>query len=212
MNKSEKFWNFLANKFDKTESRFEKTHNITITKTKKYLNADDFVLDYGCATGSKTLELAGCVKKIHGIDFASKMIEIAKRKAAELKTENIEFSQATILDEKLKTASFDVILVFNVLHLLDDVQQTLGKILELLKPGGIFISVTPCLGEEIDYSNNFKFLFFLIFKKIGLISQHLERFKISEIENLIANGKFQILETERLYDGITGYFIAAKKI
>jgi 2-polyprenyl-3-methyl-5-hydroxy-6-metoxy-1,4-benzoquinol methylase len=53
------------------------------------------------------------VKKVHGIDISSKMIEIAKRKTIERKTPNLDFAQGTIFDERLEKGSFDVILAFN---------------------------------------------------------------------------------------------------
>lgn len=48
MNKTEKFWDKVANKFDKVDQRFEKTHIKTVEYSKKHLNGSDIVLDYGC--------------------------------------------------------------------------------------------------------------------------------------------------------------------
>jgi predicted TPR repeat methyltransferase len=69
MIETEKIFDMSANTYDKTEEkRFEPIHIKTLKNTKKYLNGSDIVLDYGCATGTKALELAGYVQKIHGID------------------------------------------------------------------------------------------------------------------------------------------------
>jgi 2-polyprenyl-3-methyl-5-hydroxy-6-metoxy-1,4-benzoquinol methylase len=112
-------------------------------------------------TGTKAFEIAGDVKEIYGIDISSKMVEIAKRKATKHKIGNIDFIHATILDERLKKETFDAILTFNVLHLLENYQQAMQRITELLKPEGIFISITPCLAEEMDFRNRLEFYFFL---------------------------------------------------
>ncbi|MDD8013122.1 MAG: class I SAM-dependent methyltransferase, partial [Acidobacteriota bacterium] len=80
MSKAEKFWDGLADKFDARDKNFEKTHSKTIENTRKYLNAGDIVLDYGCATGTAAIEIAGNVQAVYGIDISSKMIEAAKRK------------------------------------------------------------------------------------------------------------------------------------
>ena len=212
MNKSEKFWDKIADKYDKAEKRFEPIHIKTLENTKKYLNVSDIVLDYGCATGTKAFELAGNVKKIQGIDISAKMIEAAKRKAVERKIENVDFAQAIIFDERYKRELFDVILVFNILHLLEDNQQVMQRITELLKPGGLFISTTPCLKEKLAFSNKFQLYFYLLLSKIGLIPLYIGRFKFSELEDLIANGNLQIIETENLDHRISSYFIVAKKI
>ncbi|MDY6868681.1 MAG: hypothetical protein SVT56_12425 [Chloroflexota bacterium] len=64
MDRAEKFWDRIAKNFDKSEKRFEQIHLRTLENSKKYLDADDIVLDYGCATGTKAFELSGYVKQI----------------------------------------------------------------------------------------------------------------------------------------------------
>src|SRR4030042_2711829 len=119
----EKVFDRSAKTYDKTEEVDFKQYTIkTLENTKKYLNKNDIVLDYGCATGMKALELAGHVKNIYSIDISSKMIEAAKRKAAERNIGNVDFIHTTLFDEKFKKESFDAILAFNILHLLEDRQ------------------------------------------------------------------------------------------
>lgn len=148
MNKSEKFWDKMANYYDRVEKKDELTYIKIIEKTKKYLKINDVVLDYGCGTGLISNEIADNVKVIHAIDISSKMIEIAKKKADGRKIENIDYAHSTIFDERYKRCSFDVILVFYILHLLEDPHKVMQRINELLKPGGLIISATPCMGEK----------------------------------------------------------------
>jgi 2-polyprenyl-3-methyl-5-hydroxy-6-metoxy-1,4-benzoquinol methylase len=208
----EKIFDLTAKYYDKTEEiRFKQPNIKVIEKTKKYLKISDVVLDYGCATGTKATKLAGKVKKIYAIDISSKMIEAAKRKAVERKIENVDFAQATIFDERYKRESFDVILAFNILHLLEDNRQPIQKITELLKPGGLFISTTPCLGEKMKFSTKFQFSFFLLLSIIGLFPS-IKRFKFPELEDLIADGNLQIVEIEKSYHEMSSCFIVTKKI
>ncbi len=207
MNKSEKFWDIIANNFDKNEKDFKQIHIKTLESAKKYLNVNNVVLDYGCATGNVSIEIANNVKEIYGIDISSKMINEAKRKANELKIKNIDFTQSTIFDERFKKESFDVILAFNIILHLDDTQKIMQRINELLKQGGFLISVTSCMGEKKTFLSIL--LFFLI--KIGILP-NMRFFKISELEDSITNGNFQIVETESLNQSSMNYFIAAKKI
>ena len=81
MNKSEKFWDKSAAKFDQAEKKDEKTNIMIIDRTRKYLQTSDTVLDFGCRTGLISNEIANKVKLIQTIDISSKMIEIAKNKA-----------------------------------------------------------------------------------------------------------------------------------
>jgi len=162
MNKSEKFWDWIANSYDESEKQFGQIHQKTIENTIKYLKPTDIVLDYGCETGTKALKLANHVKKMHGIDISSKMIDIAKSKAFEQKIENIDFVNATIFDDRVKKESFDVILVFNILHTLKGGQTVMQRITDLLKPEGLMIMITPCLSEKMSTLHRFKFSPFLL--------------------------------------------------
>lgn len=59
----------------------------------------------------------------------------------------MSFTKATLFDESLERESFDAVLAFNIFHLLEGAPKALRRIDELLKPGGLLMSVTPCLGE-----------------------------------------------------------------
>lgn len=211
MNKSEEFWDMTSKNYDKTEERFEYIHSKSRANTKKYLNGSNIVLDYGCGTGTTSCEIANQVKEIYAIDISSKMIEIAKRKAVASKVGNINFSQTDIFDRRYKKESFDVILAFNMLHTVADPQLVLQKIYELLKPDGLFISVTPCLQDKMAFLVNIQIQLVRILCKIGVIPIPIRRLKSSELDDLLVNGGFQTIDTEKLYKGASSYFVVAKK-
>ena len=211
INKSKEFWDRASKNYDKTEERFEYIHSKSRENTKKYLNGSNIVLDYGCGTGTTSCEIANRVKEIHAIDISSKMIEIAKRKVVASKVENINFSQTDIFDKRYKKESFDVILAFNMLHTVADPQVVLQKIYELLKPEGLFISVTPCLRDKMAFLVNIQIQLVRILCKIGVIPIPIRRLKSSELDDLVVNGGFQTIDTEKLYKGASSYFVVAKK-
>ena len=207
MNTSEKFWDKAAINYDQQEKKDEQTYFTLYEKTTKYLKFSDVVLDFGCGTGLISNEIAGKVKVIHAIDTSSKMIEIAKNKADGRKIENITYAYSTIFDKRYEKGSFDAIFVFYLLHLIEVTDKVIQRINELLKPGGLIISATPCLGEKKTF---FSILLF-VGSKIGLIPK-LRSFKISELEDSIVNGNFEIIEIECLHQKTQQYFIVAKKI
>jgi ubiquinone biosynthesis O-methyltransferase len=212
MNKSEKFWDSQTKNFDVPNNKMEPTDIKTLETAKKYLKVDDKVLDYGCAAGIQAIEIAGCVKEVHGIDISSKMIEAAKRNAIEHKIENIDFTQAIIFEESLKRESFDVILAFNILLHAGDTQKVIRRINELLKPGGLLISVTACMGEKKTFLSILLYVAVSLMVKIGIVP-NMRFFKTSELKDSITNGNFQIVEAESLtYKHITIYSNVAKKI
>lgn len=207
----------LANHFDEQEGRYQNVHVKAVENTKKYLKARDVLLDYGCATGTTAIEIADRVKEIHGIDISPKMIEEAKRKTAERKIQNIDFVPATIFDQSLKKESYDVILAFGILHLLKNPSKVIQKINELLKPGGMFISSTACMGDDKTIPTVINMILFIP-SRLGIFP-YLQFLQISELEHSITHGKFQMIETETLTFSpnsdqtyIIARFIAAKKV
>jgi|SRR5690606_17234321 len=81
-------------------------------------------------------------------DVSPKMIEIAREKAHAAHVANVEFRTGTLDDEALRRESFDVVAAFNLLHLLGDIPSSVRRAAELLTPGGLLITKTPCVGEK----------------------------------------------------------------
>lgn len=206
MNKSESFWDKTASKYDQIEMKHEQTYINIIKRTIMHLKISDIVLDYGCGTGLISNEIARYVKEIHAIDISSNMIGVAEKKAKERNIVNLNYAHSTIFDERYKKGSFDVILGFNVLHLLEDEQIVLQTINELLKPGGLLISATPCVGEKIFLRN---LLYFA--GRVGLVPK-IRSFKIRNLVDTIEEGNFSIVETDCLKKSSQQYFIVARKI
>ena len=86
------------------------------------------------------------------------------------------------------------------------------RIAELLKPGGLFISATPCLKEKMDLPNKMQMYFYTILARIGMLPINLNRFKFSDLDNLLSNENFKIIKTDRLFYQMSSYFIVARKI
>lgn len=218
MNASERFWDRQSDHFEEHYARLEKQYIQLVEKIRRYLTIGDIVLDYGCAAGTVTCKIAGLAKEVHGIDLSSKMIEAAKRQATERKVQNIDFAQATIFDKRLKGESFDVILALGILHLLDNRKKVVQRINHLLKPGGWFVSSTACIGDDKPIMTLINTVGSFL-GKIGILPT-MRFFKISELEHLITQGNFQIVETESLPFGseppdqayVFGRFVAAKKV
>jgi 2-polyprenyl-3-methyl-5-hydroxy-6-metoxy-1,4-benzoquinol methylase len=191
MYKDEKFWDRIASKFDKIEAN-DIAYKIFIEKAKGYLKADDAVLDFGCGTGLICNEIADYVEIVHAIDISTKMIEISKKKASERKIQNIDFERTTIFDEKFKVGSFDVIIALNIFHLLEEPQKYFQRINQILKPGGLVISSTPCMSEALILNSVLK-----VFSFIGLTPK-LNSFTSSDMEHMLINESFKTIELNRI--------------
>ena len=191
MYKDEKFWDRIASKFDRIE-KSDISYKIFIEKAKEYIKADDTILDFGCGTGLICNEIAKNVRNIQAIDISTKMIEISKNKASECKIQNIDFARTTIFDEKFKVGSFDAIIAFNIFHLLEEPQKYFQRLHQMLKPGGLIISSTPCMSEAYLLNSVLK-----LFSNIGMTPK-LTSFTSSEMEHLLLNESFKTIEFNRI--------------
>ena len=203
--KQDEFWDKRSEKYDgniRKESFYEKT----IEKTNSLLSDTDVVLDFACATGEMSLDLAEKVKYVHGIDTSGKMIEKAKQKAQDRNIENVQFSQADVNDHNLENNSFSKVLAFNILHLVDNASKKLDRVHNLLSDGGLLISETPCLGERGWIVRSL-----IIFaQKIGLAPPILN-LTYNKLESLISCNNFEIIENEVLDANSKIYWVVAKK-
>lgn len=207
MKSADKFWNKMSHNYDfQVNSKYAQTYDETIKITQKYLKNSDVVLDLGCGTGITTIKLAADVKKIDAIDISENMIDIAKSKADKHGLSNIDFGVLDIYNEKLKKGSYDVIMAFNILYFIKDLNKLLYRVNDLLKPDGIFISSTDCLGEK----QTLTIMIQSLLSKMGLIP-YIKKLKISELKEMIAANNFSIVETRNLYDSPPNYYIAAKR-
>ena len=211
MNKTQKFWDKQAKRYDYSERQFESVFEDVIALTKEYLDTNDNVLDFGCATGTKTLELVDGIHHVHGLDISTEMINEAIKKKNEKHVKNISFSQGTIFDNDFEKASFEKIVAYGIIHLLEDSEAVVQRIHELLKPGGIFISITACLQDRMALKNRLEFSAYFLIKKLGLFPLHLNLFRTSDVEKLISSQNFSLVKAERIFHGITISFIVAKK-
>ncbi len=203
--KSEWFWDRAARRYDR-QAQKDEAHDRAVERFAKYLDADHTVLDYACGTGVVSFKIAADVKEVHAIDTSAGMIDLAKERAREREVANVHFARKTIFDEGLGRESHDVILAFNILHLVEDARKTVKRASELLSPGGLMVSSTPCLGEA---GLVLRTLLPLI-SKVGILS-YLRTFRISEVKELMRDGGFQILEFEVLKGAIPSCFAVARK-
>lgn len=142
-----RFWDKVAPSYSKKPVADEKAYEQTLERVRVRLGGSERVLELGCGTGSTALKLAGSARSIEATDVSPVMIDIARKKAQAAGVDNVNFEVGTLDSARLAGRRFDVVMAFNLLHLLPDIHSSVVRIVELIEPGGWFIAKTPCVGD-----------------------------------------------------------------
>ncbi len=162
------FWDRIAPRYARDPIRNMPAYEATLGDVLSRLTLSDRVLEVGCGTGTTALRLAPHVAHLTATDASAAMIAIARDKLAAAGLPNLTFGIARAGDgsagdsaggtrggaaiEAPRDAAgaadgFDAVLAFSLLHLVDDLPGTLAALRARLRPGGLFISKTACVGD-----------------------------------------------------------------
>ena len=143
MTSNNAFWDKVAERYAAMPIGNQPAYEQTLARVADHLKGSDSVVELGCGTATTALTLAPKVARMLATDASAEMVRIGREKAQA--QENIEILQGAIDDPRLATGQHDAVMAFSLLHLVDDLDATLAQVARMLKPGGLFISKTPCL-------------------------------------------------------------------
>lgn len=204
---SDKYWDKTAENYAKSSVSDELTYERKLTETQEFLASHMRIAEFGCGTGTTAIAHAPHVSHIEALDISEKMLQIAREKAAVAGAENITFSLGSLADLEAEDESLDAVLGLNVIHLVEDRQSLFGEVARVLKPGGIFVSSTVCLGKSA-----FRFLKPLVplGKLIGLMPD-VYVFSEEELAEAVIAAGFRIeRQWHHAKGGIAVFMIASK--
>ena len=102
------------------------------------------LLDIGCASGYYSVAHAVAGGTVTGVDISAASVELSKRRAADAGVaERCTFLPGDMRDLPLEDASFDLVLMSEVLEHIREPDQALQQAATYLKPGGTLILATP---------------------------------------------------------------------
>ncbi len=144
-----RFWDRHAKGYAKRPVAGEAAYQRKLKVTQDYLTLDMKVLELGCGTGTTALIHAPFVKHITCIDISRNMLEIARAKAESGNVKNVTFQQSSVYGLETSDSSYDVVMGHSILHLLENKEAVIARVHRMLKPGGVFVSSTACLGGRV---------------------------------------------------------------
>ena len=205
---SKTFWDKMAPKYAESQMRSVEDYEHTLARTLSHLTPEMRVIEMGCGTGTTALRLAPHVKAFVGTDQSSEMIRIARDKAAD-EHSNLEFRVLGAAESAQLEEGFDVVMGFNLFHLVPDADAVLADIFKMLKPGGLMISKTPCLMDKAFGWKRFLLAGMLpILKRIGK-APDVGLWRIADVDRRIADAGFETLESGN-FPAISRYVVARK--
>ena len=189
-----RFWDKAARKYAASTIADMAGFERTLVRTRELLTPGFSVLELGCGTGTAALRLADAAQSYLGTDISAQMIAIANEKrAAAGASPRLTFRQATAATLVSEGIGYNAVLGFNYLHLAGELQDTLANIRQLLVPGGLFISKTPCVGDM----NPLVGLVIPLMRMAGKAPLSVATFSSVELEDAIRLAGFDILQIER---------------
>lgn len=204
MARSKRFWDRIAERYAKKPVGDEAAYQKKLAVTREYFRPDMEVLEIGCGTGLTAIAHAPYVRHILATDISEKMIEIAKGRAGAAGVQNVTFESVAFEDLDASTESVDAVLALSLLHLLEDKETAIARIHGMLRPGGIFVSNTVCLGDNMKW---FRFIL-PIGRWLGVFPL-VRIFTMNELENSLRHAGFDI---EHIWQpDKTVVFIVARK-
>lgn len=203
MSQTQKFWDRMADRYSKSPIKDEDAYEKKLATTREYFRPDMDLLEFGCGTGGTAIAHAPHVQQIQAIDVSPKMLKIAQGKADAANVENVTFQQANIVEFGAPEQSYDMVLGLSILHLLANKDEVIAKVHNLLKPNGLFVSSTICMGDQM------KFMKFLT--PIGrLFGLTLKAFTEQDLVETITNAGFKIEHQWRPQKDAAVFLVAKK--
>lgn len=209
MNSNPSFWTKMSAKYAASPISDMPAYEATLDRVIAHMPKGARVLELGCGTGSTALRLAPHAHSIIATDYAEGMIAQARARPS---ADNVQFLCADVFDPDLEDGEFDVVMAFNLFHLVPDTTSAFTRIHDLLAPGGLFISKTPCLGER---SLGFKFG---LLKRAVPVMQWIGKAPFVRFETIkgvdadITSAGFDIAETGNYPTRPPNHFVVAQRV
>ena len=113
-------------------------------KIKEYISDDLNILDYGCGPGTFLMKMNKLSNsKLFGVDISSAFIEQSINNFKKYNINNINVQKVEPEKLPFEDQKFDIILIVDVIHHLDDIKKNINEIKRVLKKGGKLIIYEP---------------------------------------------------------------------
>ena len=146
------------------------------------------LLDLGAGTGRMLELLAPQASRAVGVDLSPAMLNLARARIEERGLRNVQLRQGDVYAPPVERAAYDLVVVHQVLHFLDDPGRALLEAARTLRPGGRLLVVDFAAHEQEALRENFAH------RRLG--------FEGEEIAALAREAGLDMVETRRVAPGV----------
>lgn len=162
------------------------------------------LLVIGCA-GARAQDYAGWAKHVRVIDESDALLTRARQQAEAADLRNVTFERAFGGRARVPEASLDAVYAPGSVHRTAGWQGLVRHIHRILKPGGVFVSDTACLGDEMAW--------FAVLAAVGRavrLVPNVQVFTRAKLTRVMADAGLQV---ERCWQSSEngGVFVIARK-
>lgn len=129
------------------ENRGNLQTNLEFIAETNLLKPGDKILEVGCGTGSLVFELSGQGYDVTGMDISRKAIVYGLEKYGDIK---LQVQAAEEL--QFEDGAFDVVLSFDLLEHIAQVDRHVSEVFRVLRPGGYYLLQTPNKYSNVVYA------------------------------------------------------------
>jgi ubiquinone/menaquinone biosynthesis C-methylase UbiE len=209
--KEKSVWEGQAAGYDgRVMKTYRNAYDLSIRKVRSILTPEKTVLEIGCGTGIIALGISPDAKHISAVDISPRMIAEAMRKAAEASLDNVEFRVCDGYAAPFEDGSFDVVLLFNTLHVVKEPSGLLREARRLLKPSGLLAAAVDCYAESVPFPVRLMLGLQKILKRAGVIP-FLWDYRKGDVDRLLEENGFAVIETDILHPAPVNYYLLAEK-
>ena len=182
------FWSRIASGYDKL---IDDVYKSMIQRIVEDVGPVDRVLDVATGTGFIALELAKNVNRVEAVDFVEEMITVARMRANERGISNVQFSSGSAYKLGFTDHCFNAVIISNSLHIMREPEKAIREARRVLRPEGVLVAPTFCLGESKDSKEKIRKL-----TEKGFKVYHF--FTVERFTRLVVNLGFKVMKSELL--------------
>lgn len=200
-----RFWDKFAKMYDAFMKMAAREYPVLINLILADLKQDHTVLEIACGTGIISLAVSHKVHQVYATDISQAMVDIATTKAKQQEIQNIVFGVQDAYSLSFEDHTFDVCIIANALHVMQEPEKVLKEVRRVLKPGGLLIAPGYCHGENMKA----RFVSWLI-SLTGFKAYH--KFTVRSFSDFIERAGFSLLKNHVLRSRFPLAYVLARPV